>query len=122
RRSQKSDDDADNAADAAHHHRFDEKLQQHVAFARTDGKADTDLARALRHRDQHDVHDADAADQKTDRGDGGEERREDRGGGFNGLADFLQILNVEIVGLPDNDVTAFAHQTFDLVFYVQDTG
>src|SRR5262249_585304 len=52
---------ADAATDPAEEDGFDQELPQDVAVARADGLPDADLARALRHRDQHDVHDADAA-------------------------------------------------------------
>ena len=56
--------------------RLDQELQQDGAALGADGLADADLARPLRHRDEHDVHDADAADkereardEQADRGD-----------------------------------------------------
>ena len=42
---------------------------------RAHGHADADLARALRHADEHDVHDADAADDERNAGDGQEQDR-----------------------------------------------
>ena len=55
-------------------HRFHEELAQNVAAPRPDGPPQADLARALRHRDQHDVHDADAAHDEGDGRDRGEEQ------------------------------------------------
>ena len=48
---------------------FDQELQQDRPAFGADGFADADLARPLRHRDEHDVHDADAADEQRQPGD-----------------------------------------------------
>ena len=68
-RDSRSRTDADQSADDGDQHGLRQELTNNVGLACTDGAANTDFARALEHRGQHDVHDADAADQQRDAGD-----------------------------------------------------
>ena len=68
----RAEDDADDAAHAAEHTCLDQKLGNDARTLRADGAANTDLAGALGHGDEHDVHDADAADEQRDRRDAAE--------------------------------------------------
>src|SRR5205814_6625122 len=54
------------SAGSGERHRFEQELPCYVAAARADGFADTDLACAFGHADEHDVHHADAADEQAD--------------------------------------------------------
>ena len=63
----KTQRDTDYAAQCAHDHRFNQKLKQDVSFTRADREANSNLARALCHRNEHDIHDADAAHQEAGR-------------------------------------------------------
>src|ERR1051326_4284361 len=108
--------DADAAAEAGKDDRFDEELQQDVAAPRADGLSDADLARPLRHRDEHDVHDADAADEQGDADD----RSHDHGGGGERFGDHLQDLflreHAEVVFLIFFQVVACAEDLLGLIF------
>ena len=106
--------DPHQAAQARHHHGFDQELEEHVALARADREPDADLARALGDRDEHDVHDPDAADEQTDRGDGGEEDREDAGRLLHHLIDLGDVVDLEIVRCGGRQMPALAHQLGDV--------
>src|SRR5437867_4163641 len=70
--------DAHDAAEAREGHRLDEELDHDVPPPCADGLADTDLARSLIHRHEHDVHDPDPADEQRDPADRAEQEREGR--------------------------------------------
>ena len=67
-RSTNPDSNTNTAAEQAHHGGLNEKLHQDIASFGAERLADTDFARALGHRHQHDVHDPDTADQQRDTG------------------------------------------------------
>ena len=66
--------DPTEAAHAGKRHCFHQELQHHLPRPRADGHADTDLAGALGHGNEHDVHDADAADEQAYPGHGTQQR------------------------------------------------
>ncbi len=63
------EDDSEDSAYECDGESFGQKLQEDVPAARAERFLDSNLARALRHRDQHDVHEADAADSKSQSAD-----------------------------------------------------
>src|SRR5256885_5911396 len=63
-------------AEQRQQHRLDQKLHQNVALARANGHPNTDLARSLDHRNEHDVHDSDPTDQKRYRSHSEQQDRE----------------------------------------------
>src|SRR5437764_5703222 len=71
-------EDPGDAAGEADHHRFAEKLREHVLLPSADRAPNADLPDALEDRREHDVHDPDAADDERDRRDGAEDDVEDR--------------------------------------------
>src|SRR6202044_3809168 len=117
-RSAQTYEHAQHASERAHHDGFDEELQKHVALAGADGEPDSDLARSLGHRHQHDVHDADSSDKQAHRRDGREKCREDQSHCRDDLRNLLEIFDVEIVDLAWNDVPGLAHQALDQILYM----
>src|SRR5579864_7872155 len=55
-------EDAEQAADGGDNHGLSQKLHEDIPGSRAQSLFHTNLARTLRHRDQHDVHQPDAAD------------------------------------------------------------
>src|SRR5260221_11338114 len=69
-RKERTERDAENAADGAESDSLNEELQKDVAAFCADGFADADFPRTFRNADEHDIHHADAADEQAYRGDG----------------------------------------------------
>ena len=69
RRHSDAEANADEPSDDRERHGFEEELNQNVMSFCADRHANADLARSLRHADEHDVHDADAADEQRHGGD-----------------------------------------------------
>ena len=84
------------AAEDAQSDGLDEELQQNAEARRAERHANADLARSLRHADEHDVHDADAADDQADACDAREQHRE-------GLLRFLLRVE-ELAPVDDREV------------------
>src|SRR5680860_1446773 len=63
-RPDQSDDHANHPAEKGEQDRLGQELTHDLAFPGADCLADTDLARSLGHRDQHDVHDPDSTHQQ----------------------------------------------------------
>ena len=70
-------EEAEDSSRRREERRLDEEGAQHLPPARAEGLQEADLARPLRHRDEHDVHDPDPRDGQRHRRDAGERRRED---------------------------------------------
>ena len=101
--------------ETAQHHCFGQELHPHFLRQRPDGEADADLARALRHADQHDVHDPDPADQKADRGYHRDDSRHRAGHVVDRLVDVGGIDDVEIVVLAFLDDAPLAQEIDQLL-------
>ena len=75
---------------------LDQELREDVAPLGADRHADADLARALRHRDEHDVHDPDPADEQRDRRGRGQQHRQRARGLVGRLRDLLLRSDHEV--------------------------
>ena len=111
----RAENDADDAADDGQKHRFEQELRQDVAVFRAEGFAQADLARALRHRDQHDVHDADAADEQRDRRHRDQEPRQRAGDRAERVGQRLLGLDGEVVLGRIGDVVRLFERQPDIV-------
>ena len=113
--SPKPSSDADAAAQQAERNRLDEKLQQHIAALGAEGHAQSDLARPLGDRHEHDVHDADAADDERDAGDAGEQRGHRAGRLRADVGHLFERPDDEVVVVARDDLVAGAQQHGDRV-------
>ena len=80
-----------------------------------DRHAQADLARPLRHRDQHDVHDADAAHEQRDGRDGGQQQGQHLRGRLLRLEHLGEVADPEVVVLVRLQAVALAQELADLV-------
>jgi len=103
------------SAKQAEQQRLAEELRLYAAFRGADSHADTDLARALRDRDQHHVHDPDAADEQGYAGDRDQQYGESPARFQAGLDELVGTPDVEVVVLSGPDMVTLAQQADDLV-------
>ncbi len=86
-----------------------------MAPARPDRHAQSDLARPLRHRHEHDVHDPDAADQERHRRDRGEQIGHHLGRLLLGLENLGEVPEPEVVVLERLQAMALTQERTDLI-------
>ena len=89
RRHAPADQDAEQTARSHDGHGFRQKLEQNRAARRADRFQNADLARSLRHRNQHDVGEADAADRQRQRADQSQQHLQR---GRHGVDDFHEFV------------------------------
>src|SRR2546421_9580294 len=94
----------DCTANQAQEERLDQELVPDIASPRSYGHANTNLSRALRHRDQHDIHNADDRDRQRYGRDARQDHRDDLRRLILSLYDLHRGLRLEIVALPAADM------------------
>ena len=85
--------------------------------ARTDGHAQTDLARSLGDGNEHDVHDADAADEQAHRRHASQETIEDRLGCSTGSDHLGEVAQHEWLVLGRRHAHRIVHDRRDILLH-----
>ena len=103
--------DSENSADQAQHHRLDQELLQNILRTRADRHAQSDLPCPLGHRNEHDVHDSDSADDQRNQRHTEQQIGHDRGRSGQHLHELRGVADTEIVLLIGFEAVAFAEQS-----------
>src|SRR5688500_7971869 len=111
-----AEDHADQPAEQAQNDCFDQELEEDVDARGTERLSHADLARSLRHRDEHDVHDPDPADEQGDGRDPQEKDAEHLRGLLERREEVRLVADLEVViksrastMVPQDDLLIITH-------------